>query len=76
VIGSNRPWIADRIHLDPDRYIPDQLQPWRTAEDTSSGSGAAVTFVDVLAALKSVTRPRLFRGPVGRQGIPSPMIRR
>jgi hypothetical protein len=66
----------DGYHLDLDRHIPDPLQPYRTAQDTISGSGAAVTFVDVLAALKSVTRPRLFRGPVGRQGIPSPMISR
>jgi hypothetical protein len=34
-----------------DRYVPDEMQPWRTAEENTGGD--SMTFTDVLANLKS-----------------------
>ena len=44
---------TDADDHDLDRYIPDALKPWRTAEGNEPPSGDKVTFVDVLASLKS-----------------------
>jgi hypothetical protein len=42
------------VHVtDLDRYIPDLLQPWRTAADNEPPTGDKVTFVDVFANLES-----------------------
>jgi parallel beta-helix repeat protein len=42
---------TDAHDHDFDRYIPDAMQPWRTAEETAGGD--SVTFTDVLANLES-----------------------